>query len=52
MNDSRKRTYGSPRRNFLKTAAGITAGTVLTRGTGWAQGSGATAKFPKIKPRS
>src|SRR5262245_19275721 len=27
------------RRNFLKTAAGITAGTALTRRSSWAQGS-------------
>jgi hypothetical protein len=38
MSKSRKRTAGSARRTFLKTAAGVAAGTVLTRQPLWAQG--------------
>jgi len=37
------------RRTFLKAAAGVTAGTVLTRGPAWAQSArSAAADFPKI----
>ena len=39
------------RRTFLRTAAGVSAGTMLTRGQLWAQGpaAGKTAPaFPKI----
>ncbi len=50
MNDSRK-TASAPRRSFLKAAASATAGTVLTRGTGWSQsGRAGAAIFPKIDP--
>jgi hypothetical protein len=49
MSESRKFTQGSGRRTFLKAAAGVTAGTVLARGTPWAQGAEAGgAAFPKI----
>jgi hypothetical protein len=49
----------SSRRNFLKTAAGATAGTVLTGRRSWAQGSRLAApapatqpqQFPKIDPK-
>jgi hypothetical protein len=49
MNKTRKWKSGSGRRTFLKTAAGVTVGTMLNRGAGWAQSgwAGATA-FPKI----
>ena len=51
MNGSRKSTAASGRRTFLKAAAGVTAGTILTRGTEWAQSSHAAAStFPKIDP--
>ena len=39
----------SSRRTFLKAAAGVAAGTVLTQHPVWAQGNNAT--FPKINPR-
>ena len=49
---------GNSRRNFLKSAAGLTAGTVLTRGPLWAEGSrigrsagGPGLVFPKIDPQ-
>jgi hypothetical protein len=50
---------GSSRRNFLKTAAGVAAGSVLTRQSAWAQGSRAGAAaaartnlaFPGIDPK-
>jgi hypothetical protein len=56
MSDSRKRAASSSRRNFLKGAAGVTAGTVLTRQPPWAQSSSASAAaaaqsnlaFPKL----
>jgi hypothetical protein len=51
MNESRKWADNSPRRTFLKAAASVTAGTVLTRGTQWAQSGRAAATFPKIEPR-
>jgi hypothetical protein len=52
MNESRKWAASSPRRTFLKAAASVTAGTVLTRGTQWAQSGRADATtFPKVNPR-
>ncbi len=45
---------GSSRRSFLKSAAGVTAGTVLTQTPGWAQIpaiGGARPSFPKIDPQ-
>jgi hypothetical protein len=59
MSESRKRAASSSRRTFLKTAAGVTAGTVLTRDSIWAQSrvgsTVATARpnlvFPKINPK-
>jgi hypothetical protein len=48
MSESRKPTAASPRRTFLKAAASITAGTVLTRNPQWAQSGVA---FPKIDSR-
>jgi hypothetical protein len=59
MSDSRKRAASSSRRNFLKGAAGVTAGTVLTRQPPWAQSSSASAAaaaqsnlaFPKLNPQ-
>src|SRR5678815_4356849 len=58
MSESRKRRARSSRRTFLKTAAAVTAGTVLTRDPIWAQSrlgsTVATARpnlaFPKINP--
>ena len=55
----RRRTTDSSRRNFLKTAAGVAAGTVLTRKPLWAQSSAVTAiaaergarAFPQINPQ-
>ena len=51
MSQSRQRAAGSSRRAFLKTAAGVAAGTVLTRPQLWAQGSrtGATAIRPDLE---
>ena len=43
MSESRKRATSSSRRTFLKTAAGVAAGTMLTRQPLWAQGSRAAA---------
>jgi len=52
MNESRKRAADSGRRNFLKAAASVTAGTVLTCGNEWAQSShGSRTAFPKIDPQ-
>jgi hypothetical protein len=55
MSESRKWTTKSSRRKFLRSAAGITAGTVLSRQLVWAQGAGATAPgslvFPEIDPK-
>src|SRR6185295_15558838 len=59
MSKSRERAASSSRRTFLKAAAGITAGTVLTRQPLWAQSSRARAAaaagpaiaFPKINPQ-
>jgi len=49
MNTMHKGKPGSARRTFLKAAAGVTAGTVLTRNAGWAQSSWSGAgTFPKI----
>jgi len=49
MNESRKGNGVSRRRTFLKAAASVTAGTVLARNAGWAQGGWAgAAAFPKI----
>jgi hypothetical protein len=42
---------GSPRRSFLKAAASVTAGTVLTGRTECAQNSHADSTFPKINPQ-
>src|SRR5262245_49665036 len=39
MSKSRKRAIGSSRRTFLKTAAGVAAGTVLARESVFAQGA-------------
>jgi len=51
MNESRKRADNSRRRTFLKAAASVTAGTVLTRGTEWAQSGSAPVIFPKVQPQ-
>jgi TAT (twin-arginine translocation) pathway signal sequence len=59
MSESRKRAASSSRRNFLKAAASVTAGTVLTGQAPWAQsgtvGAAAAAQpnlaFPRIDPR-
>jgi len=51
MSESRKSADNSPRRTFLKAAASVTAGTVLTRGTQWAQIGRAAAIFPKGQPQ-
>jgi hypothetical protein len=59
MSESRKRVASSSRRNFLKSAAGVTANTVVIRQPLWAQNSrtsaAATAQpnvaFPKINPQ-
>lgn len=59
MNPSRKRTADSSRRTFLKAAAGVAAGTVLTRQPLWAQSGGSSAApaagsnlaLPKINPQ-
>jgi hypothetical protein len=56
MSKSRKWMAGSSRRGFLKDAAGVAAGTMLTRQSLWAQGSRAGAAappeaFPGIDPR-
>ena len=49
MSESRKRASRSSRRTFLKAAAGVTAGTMLTPRALWAQGARAsTALGPKI----
>ena len=52
MSESHRWTAGSPRRTFLKTAAGLAAGTVLAPGAQWAQsGEAGGSAFPKINPR-
>ena len=52
MNESPKQAVNSPRRNFLKVAASVTTGTMLTGGTEWAQSSRSGAiRFPKIDPK-
>ena len=52
MSESHRWTAGSPRRTFLKTAAGLAAGTVLAPGAQWAQsGDAGGSAFPKINPR-
>ena len=49
---ARNQSATPPRRTFLKAAAGITAGTVLTRGTQWAQsGRDNAATLSKIDSR-
>ena len=49
MSQTRRGKSGSGRRTFLKAAAGVTAGTVLTRSPGWAEsGWPGAAAFPKI----
>ena len=50
MKESRKWTASSPRRSFLKAAGSVTAATMLTRGTGWAQSRTRAATFPKVHP--
>ena len=56
MSVPRKSTAGSSRRTFLKAAAGVTAGTVLTRHPLWAQSRSAAGAvrsdlaFPRINP--
>ena len=52
MNESQKWAAGSPRRTFLKAAASMTAGTVLTQGTQWGQtGRTSATALPKIHPQ-
>jgi hypothetical protein len=54
MSKSRTWMAGASRRRFLKNAAGLTAGTVLTRQPLWAQGSATAATgpvFPRIDPQ-
>ncbi len=51
MNESRKQADNSRRRTFLKAAASVTAGTMLTRGTQWAQSGSAPVIFPKVQPQ-
>src|SRR5215469_7595376 len=51
MKNSGRPSGGSPRRSFLKAAASVTAGTVLTGGTEWAQNSHADSTFPRINPQ-
>jgi hypothetical protein len=59
MSESWKRNSGSSRRTFLRTAAGFTAGTMLTQGPLSAQidrtitagATGAQPAFPKIDPQ-
>jgi len=51
MKHSSKAAGGSPRRTFLKAAAGVTAGTVLSGETGRAQNNHSDSTFPKINPR-
>jgi hypothetical protein len=56
MSESRKWTTGASRRRFLEGAAGVTAGTVLSRQPLWAQSARSTTAmqsdlaFPKINP--
>lgn len=55
MSELRKWTTKSSRRKFLRGAAGITAGSVLSRQPLWAQGASSAAPpslvFPKIDPK-
>jgi hypothetical protein len=51
MSDVKRRNGGSSRRTFLKAAAGVTAGTVLSPRELWAQTSRATAAPTRIEPR-
>src|SRR5450631_1978180 len=59
MSESWKWAASSSRRNFVKAAAGVTAGTVLTRQPLGAQSGGGSAtavarpnlSFPKINPQ-
>jgi len=56
MSKSRRQPAGPSRRNFLKAAAGVAAGTALIRQPLWAQGTGAAAAgsrlaFPRIDPQ-
>src|ERR1700680_1969439 len=59
MSESRERVPSSSRRNCVKAAASVTAGTALTRQPLWAQSSRASARaaprpnlaFPKINPQ-
>jgi len=51
MNEWRKYMDNFLRRNFLKTAASVAAGTVLTRGIQWAQSSESSGIFPKSQPQ-
>src|SRR6516164_3067424 len=51
MKESRRWTSSSPRRSFLKAAGRVTAVSMLTRGTEWAQsGRARAATFPKVHP--
>jgi len=51
MDESQKRTVGSSRRRFLKQAAGVTAGTVLTRRPLWAAAAGPDLALSRIDPQ-
>ena len=56
MSKSRRQPAGPSRRNFLKAAAGVAAGTALIRQPLWAQGTRAAAAgtrlaFPRIDPQ-
>ncbi len=52
MRESQKSTSASGRRTFLKAAAGLTAGTVITRTPQWAQSNAPNnAAFPRIQPQ-
>jgi hypothetical protein len=51
MDESQKRAAGSSRRRFLKDAAGVTAGTVLTRRPLWAAAADPDLAFPRIDPQ-
>ncbi|HEY7389417.1 MAG TPA: twin-arginine translocation signal domain-containing protein, partial [Bryobacteraceae bacterium] len=51
MKHSGEASGGSGRRNFLKAAASLSAGTVLAGRTEWAQNSHADSTFPKINPQ-
>jgi hypothetical protein len=51
MAESRQYRDNSLRRTFLKTAAGVAAGTVLSRGTSWGESRESSALFPKSHPQ-